>query len=90
MRRNDLEKEVTMKTRVAFTARLFLLRLAFVTGIVLGIALVCRAGGPKYVAGSSFFDASATGTPIAWPGGAITYYTDQGDLSAILPQRVCE
>ncbi len=74
-----------MKTSVAFTARLFLLRLAVAIGIVLCFAVIARAGGPRYVAGSSFFDASMTGQPVTWPQGVITYYTDQGDLSPVLP-----
>src|SRR5581483_7669831 len=44
-----------------------------------------QAGGPALVAGASFFDPSVVGTPLTWPQGAITYYTDQGDLSAALP-----
>jgi hypothetical protein len=43
------------------------------------------AGGPKYVAGSTYFNASSMGQPITWPLGAINYYTDQGNLSPILP-----
>jgi hypothetical protein len=74
-----------MKTSVAFTGRLFLLRVALAAAIVLCSAIVLRAGGPRYVAGTSFFDASKTGQPLLWPQGVITYYTDQGDLSAILP-----
>ncbi len=76
---------MTMKNRVAFTARLFLLRLAVASAIVLCAVQTARAGGPKYVAGRSFFDVTKTGQPVVWPGGIITYYTDQGDLSAILP-----
>jgi len=74
-----------MTTDMALTTRLFLLRLAWAMGIVLLFALTSRAGGPKYVAGSSYFDPSTTGQPLVWPGGVITYYTDQGDLSPILP-----
>src|SRR3954470_18456639 len=76
---------VTMKTNVASTARGFLLRVSVAAGIVLLVAVVVRAGGPKCVAGSSYFDGSMTGQPLIWPQGMITYYTDQGDLSAILP-----
>jgi len=43
------------------------------------------AGGPHYVAGVSYFDASTKGTPLTWQQGIINYYTDQGDLSPILP-----
>lgn len=42
------------------------------------------AGGPLYVAGTGF-SPGLTGTPLAWSGGRISYYTDQGDLSATLP-----
>ena len=65
--------------------RPFFLRLAWGTGLVLLFALTSRAGGPKLVAGSSYFDPSTTGQALVWPGGAITYYTDQGNLSPILP-----
>jgi len=78
-------KEVTMTTSMAFTARSFLLRLALAAGIVLLFVVLSRAGGPKYVAGTSYFDSTMTGQPLVWPQGLITYYTDQGDLSPILP-----
>ena len=71
-----------MKNGMAFTTRLFLLRLAFAAAIVLFAALASRAGGPPSVSGTTFFDAS--GQPLTWPQGLITYYTDQGDLSPIL------
>ena len=80
-----MKKEVTMTTDMAFTIRFFLLRLAAAAAIVLLFALASRAGGPKYVAGSSYFDPSTTGQPLTWANGVITYYTDQGDLSPLLP-----
>ena len=43
-----------------------------------------KAGGPKFIAGTSFFNAGLAGQSITWPGGTITYYTDQGDLSPLL------
>ncbi len=46
---------------------------------------IANAGGPAYVAGPSYFDPSTIGSPLTWPQGALSYYTDQGDLSAILP-----
>jgi hypothetical protein len=70
---------------MAFTVRAFLLRLAAAAAIVLFFALFSRAGGPKYVAGTSYFEPTVTGQPLVWPQGQITYYTDQGDLSPILP-----
>lgn len=80
-----MKNEVTMTIDMALSIRLFLLRFAWGTGIVLLFALTSRAGGPKLVAGSSYFDPSTTGQPLVWPGGVITYYTDQGNLSPILP-----
>jgi hypothetical protein len=65
--------------------RSFFLRLATAMAIVLSFAVLARAGGPKYVAGSSYFDSSTMGQPITWSLGLVNYYTDQGDLSPILP-----
>ncbi len=58
--------------------------LAIAAIMVLPVAL--RAGGPLYVAGVSEFQNGAAGTPLTWPAGNVTYYTDQGDLSPQLPQ----
>jgi hypothetical protein len=46
---------------------------------------LAHAGGPHYVAGVSYFATGTKGTPLTWAQGAINYYTDQGDLSPILP-----
>lgn len=46
---------------------------------------LAAAGGPRYVAGVSFFNAGTKGTPLTWAQGAVNYYTDQGDLSPVLP-----
>lgn len=74
-----------MKNCMAFTARSFFLRLALIGAIVIGGALLLRAGGPKCVAGSSLFDSTTMGQPLTWAGGLVTFYTDQGDLSSIAP-----
>lgn len=62
-----------------------MLRLVSVVLIVLLTAISAFAGGPAYVAGNSYFDPSVIGTPLTWPQGAVNYYTDQGDLSSLLP-----
>ena len=62
-----------------------LLRLATVLAIVLSFSAITTAGGPKYVAGSSYFNSSTMGQPLTWSLGQLNYYTDQGDLSPILP-----
>ncbi len=74
-----------MTNRMAFTARSFLLRLALTVALVFLLVVGTRAGGPKCVAGASYFDLTTNGQPLLWPQGAITYYTDQGDLSPVLP-----
>lgn len=48
------------------------------------LVLPAQAGGPKYVAGVSYFNPGLAGTPVVWSGGAVSYYTDQGDLSPLL------
>src|SRR5690242_8497405 len=73
------------ETSMAFTVRLFLLRVAVAAAIVLTCALLSRAGGPKCVAGTTYFDSTLAGQPLTWTQGQITYYTDQGDLSSLLP-----
>ncbi len=78
-------KDMTMYSDVACTAGSFLLRLAFAIVLVLLFSVLSRAGNPKFIAGTSYFDPAATGQPLVWPGRSITYYTDQGDLSPILP-----
>jgi hypothetical protein len=60
-------------------------RVALAALFVLLFALVSRAGGPKSVAGTSYFISTATGQPLIWSQGLLTYYTDQGDLSPVLP-----
>ena len=79
------ERPVTLKDRAPFAARPFLLRLVLAAAIVLVFALLSRAGGPKAVAGTSYFESNATGQPLVWLQGQVAYYTDQGDLSPILP-----
>jgi hypothetical protein len=41
------------------------------------------AGGPAFVAGSSYFQPATKGSPVLWAGGVVNYYTDQGGLSPI-------
>ena len=66
-------------------ARSFLFRLVSALAIVLFFAALARSGGPEYVAGSSYFNSGTMGQPITWSLGQVNYYTDQGDLSPILP-----
>ncbi|MGA9510019.1 MAG: IPT/TIG domain-containing protein [Candidatus Sulfotelmatobacter sp.] len=76
-------RPITQKS-AAFTGH-FLFRLAAIFAVVLSLAAIAIAGGPEYVAGSSFFNSSTMGQPLTWSKGEVNYYTDQGDLSPILP-----
>ena len=60
-------------------------RKIFALAVLLHLASLANAGGPDYVAGASFFDPSTVGSPLIWAQGTLSYYTDQGDLSAVLP-----
>lgn len=57
--------------------------LAFAALALLNSAL-CYAGGPAFVAGSGF-SPGVEGQPIVWANSVVSYFTDQGDLSPILP-----
>lgn len=41
------------------------------------------AGGPKYVAGVSYFNPAALGQPVVWQSGQVRYYVDQGTLGPL-------
>jgi hypothetical protein len=71
--------------RPLWLAKRALLPPAAVIALLAIVLPMARAGGPKYIAGVSYFNSGLAGTPLTWSQGAITYYTDQGDLSPILP-----
>ena len=54
--------------------------------ILIFAAQIAHAGGPRWVAGSSYFNSSVKGQPIVWANGQVTYYTDLGNLSAQVTQ----
>ncbi|MDR3772099.1 MAG: Ig-like domain-containing protein [Terracidiphilus sp.] len=59
-------------------------RLAALLPALLVIVLcspIAHAGGPKYVAGTSFFNPAALGQPIHWNAGQVNYYVDRGPLN---------
>jgi IPT/TIG domain len=49
-----------------------------------------HAGGPRTVAGTSYFEPAVKGTPLTWSQGTISYYTDQGNLSPVLPSATAD
>lgn len=78
-----MSPDMTVSKKMA--ARSFILRLVSALVIVFFFAMLARAGGPEWVAGSSYFNSGTMGQPITWSLGQVNYYTDQGDLSPILP-----
>jgi len=54
--------------------------------VIVLMTQLAHGGGPRYVAGASYFNPSTKGTPLTWTQGAVNYYADQGDLSSLLPQ----
>jgi hypothetical protein len=50
--------------------------------LLLALTEIARAGGPRYIAGISYFNQGTAGVPLTWAQGTINYYTDQGNLSA--------
>ena len=49
--------------------------------LLLLVPAVSSAGGPKYVAGVSFFNPGVVGQPVRWAGGQVQYFVDQGPLN---------
>ena len=55
---------------------------AWIAAVLLALApLAAVAGGPKYVAGVSFFNPAEVGQPLHWANGQLNYYVDQGPLN---------
>lgn len=52
-----------------------ILALTLATPLALG-------GGPKYVAGTAYFNSGVAGQPVHWPGGVVRFYVDQGPLNS--------
>jgi hypothetical protein len=71
-------------TYPSFSTSRFLSRTAVIAFLAV-LLPSARAGGPEYIAGVNYFNSGLAGTPLTWSQGTITYYTDQGDLSPVLP-----
>ena len=56
--------------------------LGLITSLVACASVSAHAGGPRFVAGSTYFDPAVKGQPIVWTGGRISYFTDLGPLSS--------
>ena len=58
--------------------------LAVAVLLIICSAVASRAGAPAFIAGSGY-DPGVEGQPLIWANGSVQYFTDQGDLSPILP-----
>jgi hypothetical protein len=51
--------------------------------LVLFAGVAAHAGGPKYVAGVSYFNPANLGQPVTWANGQVRYFVDQGSLGPL-------
>jgi hypothetical protein len=58
-----------------------LLALGVVGAVLASCQHVAFAGGPKFVAGTDYFDPGVVGQPVHWAAGQVNYYVDQGPLN---------
>ncbi len=58
--------------------------------LISGCVRVAIAGNPRYVAGASYFNPVVKGQPLTWDSGQVSYFTDQGDLSLLLPHSAAD
>jgi hypothetical protein len=68
----------------------WLRKIALVAGAgvsFVGSGTLALAGGPKYVAGTSFFNPGVVGQPIRWVGGRVNYFVDQGPLNSSIDNQ---
>jgi hypothetical protein len=55
--------------------------------LVLLAPALAVAGGPKFVAGTSYFNAGVVGQPVHWANGRLNYYVDQGPLNSAVTNQ---
>jgi len=60
------------------------LRTLLILAIPIFLTQAVFAGGPNYVAGTTYFNSGTAGTPLTWSQGLLNFYTDRGNLSPIL------
>jgi hypothetical protein len=55
--------------------------------LALLVPAAALAGGPKYVAGVTYFNPAVLGQPVHWSGGQLHYYVDQGPLNSAVTNQ---
>ena len=76
-----------MSTKPGSASFLEFFLMALVAGSLF-TSLPAHAGGPGYVAGTTYFDPSVRGQPVLWRAGTVSYFTDLGDLSPSVTNAV--
>jgi hypothetical protein len=59
-------------------------RILILAAFVICSTVASHAGGPAFIAGSGY-NPGVESQPLLWANGSVQYFTDQGDLSPILP-----
>ena len=59
-------------------------RFVAISALLFSAAALSYGGGPAFVAGSGY-NPGVKGQPLVWTNASVQYFTDQGDLSPILP-----
>ncbi len=62
-------------------------RAALPLALMLLVPPTAVAGGPRFIAGTSFFNPAVTGEPIHWAGGQVNYSVDRGPLSSFVSNQ---
>jgi hypothetical protein len=60
---------------------------AWFSALLLLLVPAAVAGGPKYVAGVSYFNPAVVGQPVHWTNGQVSYYVDQGPLNSAVSNQ---
>ncbi len=60
--------------------------IALLLALLVVFPRLARAGGPRDIAGTVYFESATKGTPLTWALGLVSYYTDQGALSPVLTE----
>jgi hypothetical protein len=79
---NDSHEDIPLVVRAFWPVVYGLVLLVLLLMVLIDVA---HGGGPRYVAGITYFDSGTKGTPLTWAQGSLAYYSDQNDLSALLP-----
>ena len=76
---------VTLRWLLLYRFAIFNVLLRLLMGCVLAALCIgpAYAGGPKFVAGVSYFNPAVLGQPVVWAGGQVRYSVDQGSLGQL-------